>query len=237
MIPVQSHTQGESFGAKCYVVKHEVNLLGCEWLRQCSKIWSRLQGDNVISPMDTSRGRLNSAQDITKELKAEFPKVFGRGRCTGSQAKLRLKDGLNPEFRRSRLVPYGTSPQLEAEHTTLLKGRNREEPEKQTADTQDWRRVFVFRPQERVLMKMCSGGKKTNWIPGVICERVGRVMYRVMAQERVWTRHVNQLKRRDKASDNDSAKADDLSWWSRSSHPPEALTFLMRGRCSGCLAT
>ena len=79
--------------------------------------------------------------------------------------------------------------------TELSLLRPTSEPAKSRTDTPGAGRAF--QPNDRVFAKEYRGPRNTSWVPGVVVERLGHVMYRVRVGEKVWTRHINQLKPRD----------------------------------------
>lgn len=70
------------------------------------------------------------------------------------------------------------------------------------------RRSFV--PHDLVYAKIDSNNK-WSWEPGVVCEKIGRVMYTVWVNDRRLTiSHVNQLRDRGVSSDSDPAHQREL---------------------------
>ena len=54
------------------------------------------------------------AKDLIKDLKETFPEVFSGalGRCNKMMAKFKLKDDIQPVFKKKRNVPLASLPQI-----------------------------------------------------------------------------------------------------------------------------
>ena len=71
----------------------------------------------------TSAAVPGSNTTLVHELKANFPEVFqaGLGKCTKTQAQLKLKPGATPVFRKARPVPYAARAAVTQELERLVK--------------------------------------------------------------------------------------------------------------------
>ena len=117
---------------------------------------------------------------------------------------------------RSTPAPDGKSPAelfLGRKIRTRLSLMNEAKEETVPAETPSTR-LRSFSPGEPVFTKMFRGPRRSTWVPGVIQERIGQVLYRVRVLGKDWTRHVNQLKRRYTPEQKERpADTACLDWW------------------------
>ena len=98
---------------KAYVLKNLDNLFGTDWIERFN-LWD--------CPMSTFCRKIESTTsnsvNLKKELKQRFPQFFfsdGLGKCSKLKAKLKVKDGAQPVFKKKRNVPFATLEQINKE--------------------------------------------------------------------------------------------------------------------------
>ncbi|PIO54458.1 hypothetical protein TELCIR_24179, partial [Teladorsagia circumcincta] len=116
---VKDHTTGNQFRGSgyCYVTE-STNLLGLEWCVQLPA-YKQLQEKyhcRMVSEADTIRSAL------VADLKKQYAEIFKceLGRCKKRKAKLFLREGAVPVFKKRRPVPYASIPELDAEIDRLV---------------------------------------------------------------------------------------------------------------------
>ena len=96
---------------KAYVLKNS-DIFGTDWIEKFN-LWD--------CPMSTFCRKIESTTsnsvNLKKELKQRFPHVFpgGLGKCSKLKAKLKVKDGAQPVFKKKRDVPFATLEQINKE--------------------------------------------------------------------------------------------------------------------------
>ena len=100
---------------EAYVLKNSDNLFGTDWIEKFN-LWD--------CPMSTFCRKIESTTsnsvNIKKELKQRFPLFFfffssGLGKCPKLKAKLKVKDGAQPVFKKKRNVPFAALEQINKE--------------------------------------------------------------------------------------------------------------------------
>ena len=97
---------------KTYALKKSDNLFGTFWIEKFN-LWD--------FPMSTFCRKIESTAsnsvNLKKELKQRFPQVFscGLGKSPKLKAKLKVKDGAQPVFKKKRNVPIAVLEQINKE--------------------------------------------------------------------------------------------------------------------------
>ena len=95
---------------KAYVLKNSNNLFGTGWIEKFNR-WD--------CPMSTFCRKIKSTTsnsvNLKRELKQRFPQGFfsgSLGKCSKLKAKLKVKDGAQPVFKKKRNVPFAALGQM-----------------------------------------------------------------------------------------------------------------------------
>ena len=97
---------------KAYVLKDSDNLFGTDWIEKFN-LWD--------SPMSAFCRKIESTTsnsvNLKKELKQRFPQSFsgGLGECSKLKAKLKMKDGAQPVFKKNRNILFVAQEQINKE--------------------------------------------------------------------------------------------------------------------------
>lgn len=112
---------GENHHGKCYVVEHDILLLGNRWMQKVPKLWSSISGDPEgkveIVEIEDKTALQTARKNLAHNLKTSYPEIFTTdlGKCTKMKAHFRVKPGARKIFIKSRPVSYHVLPKLEHE--------------------------------------------------------------------------------------------------------------------------
>ncbi|KAL6731503.1 hypothetical protein Aduo_002362 [Ancylostoma duodenale] len=116
---VRVHATGITIqGNGTYYVTESTDLLGLEWYIQ-PPAYKELRDEyhcRMVIQEEANRA------DAIADLKKQYAEVFkcGIGRCTKTKTKLLLRNNAVPVFKRKRLIPYASVPDLDAEIDRLV---------------------------------------------------------------------------------------------------------------------
>ena len=116
--------RSSTFEGNCYVTD-ECSLLGIDWIKQ-EKNGQLLNPDLLAAPVNSVTQKAPKDRTEMKflaKLQKTFPTVFDDelGKCLNYEAKITLKTGAKPIFRKARPVAYATLPDVAKEIARLEK--------------------------------------------------------------------------------------------------------------------
>ena len=95
---------------KAYVLKNSDNLFGTDWIENFH-LWDCSMSTFCRKIESTTSNSVN----LKKKLKQRFPQFFfsgDLGKCSKFKAKLKVKDGAQPVFKKKRNVPFAAQEQI-----------------------------------------------------------------------------------------------------------------------------
>ena len=97
---------------KVYVLKNSNNLFGTDWIEKFN-LWDCPKTTFCRKIESTTSNSVN----LKKELKQRFPLFFSGGleKCSKLKAKLKVKDGTQPIFKKKRNVSFAALEQINKE--------------------------------------------------------------------------------------------------------------------------
>ena len=97
---------------KAYVLKNSDNLFGTDWIEKFN-LWDCPMRTFCRKIVSTTPNTVN----LKKEIEQRFRQVFtgGLGKCSKLKAKLKVKYGTQPVFKKKRNVPFAALEQINKE--------------------------------------------------------------------------------------------------------------------------
>ncbi|XGW28165.1 hypothetical protein V3C99_008177 [Haemonchus contortus] len=134
---------------KCYVTE-TTDLLGLEW---CMQMPDYRQLKDQYNCRHATATLHNNRTELIAYLRTHFANVFapGLGRCTKTKAKLFLKPGAQPVYRKKRPVPFASQPAVDAEIDRLV-----QEGVLTAVDHSDWAAPIVVVKKSNGSIRLCA---------------------------------------------------------------------------------